>query len=218
VVEPGGTEADGGADGAGIPGRAGAAAPREAGAASAESRVGPVTAGFLRRAADAVRPGVRILEPIDDGPRRDSPASTIRLSELNEKDRAVLTGLVVALKTQGYGYRDIQRMTKLGADTVMRILREARERDQLRDVMADLDMEAVPKAVDNVRRYLARPWHEFGKEATFKVLEGRGALVKHEKSTGTVAASMVFEVKYTNAPAIPPPATGQIAGCARSDD
>lgn len=109
-------------------------------------------------------------------------------------------------------------MTKLGADTVMRILREAREKDQLKDVMADLDMEAVPQAVDNIRRYLAKPWHEFGKEATFKVLEGRGALVKHEKSTGTVAASMVFEVKYTNPPLVPPMPTGTIVSCPRTDD
>lgn len=129
----------------------------------------------------------------------------------------MLTGLVVSLKTAGYGYRQIRKMTKLGQDTVMRILREARERDQLKDVLADIDLEAVPLAADNLRTYLRRPWHEYGKEATFKTLEGRGVLVTHQKNQSAVVGSMVFEVKYTNAPAQLPEPTGTIVHCPRGD-
>ena len=50
------------------------------------------------------------------------------------------------------------------------------------------------------------------------MLEGRGAFVKHEKTAGVIAANMVFEVKYTNAPIEPPSPTGTILSCARSDD
>lgn len=161
------------------------------------------------------RPGVDHYEIAADAGIGGSAA--VRLSDLNEKDRAVMTALVVSLKTAGYGYRQIRKMTKLGTDTVMRILREAREKDQLRDVLADLDMDAVPLAVDNLRQFLRRPWTDQGTRATFDVLEGRGVLVKHQKTASAVAGSMEFTVTYKNAPTDLPPPTGTIVSCPRED-
>lgn len=162
-----------------------------------------------------MRPGVplyatAVTEQLERG-------SGLRLSELSDTDRTIATNLVVALKTTGYGYREIRKMTGLGSTVIMRILREARERHGLADVLADLDMDLVPKAVDNARRFLEKPWTEQGTRATFDVLEGRGVLVKHQKTASVAQASMEFKVTYTNAPAQLPPPTGQIEACPRED-
>lgn len=170
---------------------------------------------FIATQPDALRPGARQYE-VTELIRAYCPSAPVRLSECDDRERAILTGLVVSLKSQGFGYREIRKMTKLGADSVMRILREAREKNALVDVLADLDMECVPLAVDNVRRYLRKPWTEQGERATFEILEGRGQLAKHQK-TANVNANMTFEVKYTNAPAIMPAATGTIVSCPRED-
>lgn len=143
--------------------------------------------------------------------------SGLRLSELTDTDRTIVTNLVIALKTSGYGYREIRKMTSLGSTVVMRILREWREKNGLADILADLDMDLVPQAVDNTRAYLKKPWSPQGERATFELLEGRGVLVKHQKTSAVSQASMEFKVTYTNAPAVLPPATGQIESCPRED-
>lgn len=167
------------------------------------------TRNLIARAADVVRPGVPIYaeQLVETG----GGAGVVRLSELPEAEQKILTGLVVALKQSGHGYRAIRKMTRLGSDTIQRILRVARERDELKDVLADLDMEAVPLAVDNLREFLRKPWSEQGTKATFDVLEGRGVLVKHQKTASVSKSDMTFTIKYANAPAEPPAPSGTIA-------
>jgi DNA-binding Lrp family transcriptional regulator len=189
--------------------------PAGAAAAPAEAGQGRTPKAVAHVLSTIRRPGVDHYELAAEAGIGGSGA--VRLHELDERDRAILTGLVVSLKTAGYGYRQIRKMTKLGQDTVMRILREARERDGLRDVLADLDMELVPQAVDNMRQYLRRPWTPQGERATFEIAEGRGVLVKHQKNQTAVAGSMEFTVKYLHAPDALPPPTGTIVSCARED-
>jgi len=125
--------------------------------------------------------------------------------------------LVIILKSQGWGIRPIYQKTRLGRTIVERILRDARERQELKDIIADVDMECLPQAVDNLRRYLREPNSDRGERATFKTLEGRGVLVAHQKTAGVSLGSMTLEVVYKNQPTDPPAPTGQVFTSPRTD-
>lgn len=91
-------------------------------------------------------------------------------AELYE-DRALI---VLALRLEGYTYQEIQDKTGLSANAVRYACRKARAAGKLRDVVDLIDNEAVPQAVENLITLLRAN----DKDATFKVLEGRGVLRK----------------------------------------
>lgn len=170
------------------------------------------------REPDALRPGAPILE-VDTslfakyGDRKNYDLWTA-MTPLEQKQARAL---VIVLKSEGWGIRPIYQKTGLGRTVVERILRDARSRAELKDVIADVDMECLPQAVDNLRRYLRAPNTDRGERATFKTLEGRGVLVAHQKTASASLGSMTLEVVYKNQPVDPPAATGQIAASPRTD-
>lgn len=106
--------------------------------------------------------------------------------------------MCIALKAQGYGIRPIRRMTKLPFDVIRQILRDARQAGELKDVLADMDHEIVPGAIENIRDAVLK---DKDREISMKVLAGRGVLVAHQKSASASVASTTFEIVYKNAPA-----------------
>lgn len=87
------------------------------------------------------------------------------------EDRAVIC---IALRMEGYTYKEIQEKTSLTETQVRYALRRARAAGRLRDVLDLVDNEAVPQAVENLITVLRDPKHEKFWDATEKTLDGRG--------------------------------------------
>lgn len=132
--------------------------------------------------------------------------------KLSPRQRKVVENLVIVLKAQGWGYRQIQQATGLRAHTVKLILRGAREREELKDVLADLDLDILPMAVDNIRNAVAAG----DVDLSVKVAQGRGALVTHQKSSSVTANLTKLTVEYKTVPGeehLPePPLLGHVVG------
>lgn len=175
---------------------AGATAPAD-GAEESRATAAVDFAGIER----LVRPGHIIFpdEPLPHfGISKPLGKARFRYEDLSEKDQAVIRALVLALKSQGYGYREIRRMVPgLPMTVILRILRAAREAGDLKDVLADMDYEIVPAAVDNYRRAVMRGDLEISGE----VLHGRGILVTHQKTASTSVNAHQLEVIWKGAPA-----------------
>lgn len=165
-----------------------------------------------------MKPGVPLLDVDVSLFEKHRPKRNTDLwSALTPLEQKQARSLVILLKSEGWGIRPIYQRTGLGRTIVERILRDARSRDELKDVLADVDLECVPQAVDNLRRYLRDPNSDRGERATFKTLEGRGVLVAHQKTAGVSLGAMTLEVVYKNAPADPPAPTGQVFASPRTD-
>mgnify|MGYP002784008434 FL=1 len=63
------------------------------------------------------------------------------------EDRALI---VLALRLEGYTYKEIQEKTGLSEQQVRYACRKARQAGKLRDVVDLIDNEAVPQAVENL--------------------------------------------------------------------
>ncbi len=153
------------------------------------------------------------------GVRKPRGKARFLFEELSEQNQAVLRSLVIALKAQGYGYREIRKMTRLPVAVILRILRVARESGDLKDVLADMDLELVPLAVDNYRRAVLNGDLDISGE----VLKGRGILATHQKTASTSINAHQLEVIWKNGPASGAPPIdvaslpGQIAACPRTE-
>lgn len=167
---------------------------------------------FFRGVEYLVRRGTTIY-PSEATPI-PKPAGTARVdfARLPPEKQKIVEALVVMLKAQGWGYREIRKATGLGTTTVNTILRAARERDELKDVIADLDMDILPQAIDNIRGAIRKG----DVDLSVKVAQGRGALVTHQKSTTMSANLTKLVVEYKTVPGeehLPqPPLLGQIVG------
>lgn len=133
----------------------------------------PDQPGTPERAA----PGVLISksgeqpEPIPYG----TGGGGVRLPDELYEDRALI---VLALRLEGYCYDDIAAKTGLSKGQIQHACMKARRAGKLRDVIDLIDNEAVPQAAENLVKFL----RDGDKEATFKVLEGRGVLRRHSNN------------------------------------
>lgn len=215
---------DGGAPGVGgVPDGGAAEAAAVVRAGRAEGGEGPSTGLATRgapasRTPDALRPGSPLLEIDTTLFAKYAERKGIDLwSAMTPLEQKQARALVIALKSEGWGIRPIYTKTRLGRTLVERILRDARDRSELKDVLADMDMECLPQAVDNIRRFLREGTTDRAERATYKMLEGRGLLVAHQKTAGVSMGSMTLEVVYKNAPVDPPAPTGQVFTSPRAD-
>jgi hypothetical protein len=95
--------------------------------------------------------------------------------------------IVLALRLEGYTYEEIEAKTGLSKDQVRYACRKARQAGKLRDVIDLIDNEAVPQAVENLLTLL----RDKDKDATFKILDGRGVFRRfnNNKSEGGPGAT-----------------------------
>lgn len=200
VLASAGIEVDGdGADDGGLP--VSPWLPGDAGTGAAPEADGDelsLSGAALDRIDVMVRSGAAALF-VDDtrsvtNPRSDKPLPFHRMSP---RDRKALMGLVVALKAQRMGYREIQKATGLSAHVVRVVLAQARQHEGLLDVMADLDYDILPGAIDNYRQAV----RDGNLKVSGEILKGRGVLVNHQKSAAVSASLTELRVTYTNAPA-----------------
>lgn len=94
---------------------------------------------------------------------------------------------VYALLFQGYRVSEIAKALKISRQTVWRAMNEGKKlgiakQETVADIIQRIDDEALPMAVEGLKHHLAKR----DKDAIFKTLEGRGALVSHQsvKTTG----------------------------------
>jgi hypothetical protein len=104
-------------------------------------------------------------------PEPNLPPVSAGLPDSLYEERALIC---LALRLEGYTYKEIEARTGLSDEQVRYACRKARRAGKLRDVIDIIDNEAVPQAVENLLDYLRKG----DKEATFKILDGRGVFRK----------------------------------------
>ncbi len=122
--------------------------------------------GIAERAA----PGP-LISKTGDQPELNLPPLNEGLSPELYEERALIC---LALRLEGYTYEEIEQKTKLSIQQIRYACRKARRAGRLRDTIELIDNEAVPQAVENLLSLLRKE----DREATFKVLDGRGVFRK----------------------------------------
>lgn len=133
------------------------------------------------QAIERAAPGP-LISKTGEQPELNIPPGNPGLPDELYQDRAIIC---LALRLEGYTYKEIEARTGLSDEQVRYACRKARRAGTLRDSLDLIDNEAVPQAVENLITLL----RSNDKEATFKVLDGRGVFRKfnNNKNEGGVA-------------------------------
>jgi DNA-binding CsgD family transcriptional regulator len=135
-------------------------------------------------------------------------------------DRATI---IVALRRQGHTYKEIRGITGLTLKQIQYALRNERAKGTLNDVLAMVDHEAVPQAVENLIGMLRK--HD--KDATMLTLKGRGVFrtfsqQKHEVAAGEKLPMLTIDVTSPDGNSLPSVIVnserGAVEGVAREDE
>lgn len=128
------------------------------------------------------------------------------LSRELEKDYRVAVS--VALRTLGWDTGRIAEKVGVSRQTVRDYLAYAREHKGLNDTLRDLELRAIPQAIENLIEGLEAK----DKDYTLETLKGRGLFRNHSntKTEGGQSGPLQLQVNFVNAPGVAPPDSGTI--------